>query len=58
MKGGIAHAGAHDLGRECDPDNYDEGVDQDSIAAVSKRLVKRMPSLKGAYVKKGFSGLL
>lgn len=57
MKGGIAHCGGHYYGKECDPDNYNEGADQGFIESVSRRLVHRVPELKDASVAKSYSGL-
>ena len=57
MKGGIAHCGGHYFGAECDPDNYNEGVDQEFTTDVLNRLTLKVPSLKDAKIVRGYSGL-
>ena len=57
MRGGIAHCGGHYFGSECNPDEYNQGVDDGFISDVMKKISLRIPSLKGAKIVKGFSGL-
>jgi sarcosine oxidase, subunit beta len=57
MKGGIAHVGGHYFGEKCDPDNYDEGVDEEFVKSVTERVTMRVPILKGAKFVRGYSGL-
>ncbi len=42
---------------EADVENYNQGVDMNTAAAVIGRLTKRMPAMSNAYYRGGWSGL-
>jgi glycine/D-amino acid oxidase-like deaminating enzyme len=55
--GGIAHTGGHYFGRPCDPDNFDQGIDEEFRKDVTPKLESRFPELKQGKIAAGFSGL-
>ena len=57
VRGGIAHAGGHYYGKPCDPDRFDNGVDQEFVEGLIPKLVGRFPELGEARVVAGYSGL-
>lgn len=43
-------------GSPCDPDNFQEGLDPDTIPRLAQKLVQRLPAMNAAVSKGGYSG--